>query len=74
MTTTTSFTDQLGRAILVGTRVVPVDGLGSVLWSSSGRVTGLGRTMLQVRWHRERYDEKRRYHAVRGERLRIREP
>lgn len=69
----TSFTDQLGRPITVGARVVPVDGLGAVLWSRSGQVTGLGRTLVHVRWSRERYDHKRRHHAVRGERLRIRE-
>jgi len=66
-----SLTDQLGRPIAVGTRVVPIAALGTVLWSRGGRVTGLGRTLVHVRWNRERYDRARRYHAVRGERLRI---
>lgn len=67
------FTDQLGRPIAVGAKVVPVDVDGTVLWSRGGRVTGLGRTLVHVQWSRERYDQARRYHAVRSERLRIRE-
>ena len=73
MKATSPFTDQLGRPITVGARVVPVDRLGAVLWSRSGQVTGLGRTLVHVRWSRERYDQRRRHHAVRGDQLRIRE-
>lgn len=72
METTTAFTDQLGRPISIGAQVVAVDGLGAVLWSRAGRVTGLGRSLVHVRWSHERYDSNRRHHAVRGDRLRVR--
>ena len=74
MSTGIGFTDQLGRRIEVGARVAPIGELGTVLWSRSGRVIGLGRTLVHVPWSRARYDQTRRYHAVRGEQLRIREP
>lgn len=63
------FTDQLGRPLEVGARVVPVDAIGAVLWSRSGRVVGLGRALVHVQWSRERYTADRRYHAVPGNRF-----
>lgn len=70
VSTGAGFTDQLGRPLEVGTR----GALGAVLWSRSGRVVGLGKGLVHVQWSRERYDQARRYHAMRGEQLRIREP
>lgn len=66
--------DELGREIEVGDRVLAVDALGAVLWSRSGKVVALGRTLVHVQWHRERYTPQRRYHAVEGSRLRLQRP
>ena len=64
------FFDELGRRLEPGDRVAPVDKLGAVLWSRSGRVIGLGKTLVHVQWSRERYGADRRHHAVSGNRLR----
>lgn len=66
-------TDRLGRTLQIGDLVCRVDRDGTVLWSSSGRVVGLGRTLVHVRWRDRTYDPagpaKRRYDAVEGARL-----